>query len=220
MKEVLMLAAERRQRAGTHDSRRLRAAGRVPAIVYGHKQDPVAITVNGDELKRALRHHTRMLDLKIEQDTERVLLSEVQYDVYGTAPVHADFIRVAMDEVIRVEVPLVLHGRAKGEQHGGVTEQLITQIAVECLPADIPDEIPMVITDFEVGQSAHVSDLTAPAGVKIVTDPTYLVLTIAVPTKIAATEEVKVVEAEAEEPELIARGKEEGEEDDEDGKDK
>jgi len=211
MKEVLTLAVQKRQTVGTRASRRERAEGRVPAIIYGHKQDPQPVTVAHDALDAALRHHTRMLDLKLGRSTERVLLSDVQYGTFGTEVIHADFVRVAMDEVIRVDVPVVLHGHAAGEQHGGVTEQLLTEVAVECLPGDIPEEIRVVITALELGQSLHVGDLEAPEGVKVISDPSHLVLTIAAPTKAIEPEAEVAPEAAEAEPELIARGAEEPE---------
>jgi len=219
MKDVLTLAAEKRESVGTRSSRRERAEGRVPAIIYGHKQDPQPVTVAHDALQAALRHHGRMLDLKLGRSTERVLLSDVQYDTYGTEVIHADFIRVAMDELVRVDVPVVLHGHAAGEQHGGVTEQLLTEVSVVCLPGDIPEEIRVVITALELGQSLHVGDLSAPQGVKIVADPSHLVLTIAAPTKAVEPEAEVATEAVAGEPELIARGAEEPEDGEAKGKD-
>jgi large subunit ribosomal protein L25 len=181
----------------------------------------MAVAVEHDELETAIRHHTRMLDLSVEGQTERVLLSEVQHDTFGRDIVHADFIRVAMDELITLEVPIVLKGRAVGEQHGGVTDQVMTQVEVECLPADIPESITLIITELEVGQSVHVSDLAAPEKVKITSDPSLLVVTVALPKKVA--EEAPVAEAaegaEAAEPEVIAKGKvEEGEDEGDDEK--
>lgn len=212
-KEILTLTAEKREKAGTRVSRRLRRTGRVPAIVYGHKQDPVTISVDHDELDALVRHHARMLDLALGEARERVLLSEVQHDTFGRDIIHADFIRVAMDEVITLSVPVVLHGRAVGEQHGGVTEQLMDEIEVECLPGDIPEEVTVVVTGLDVGDSVHVRDLQAPEKVRIVAEPSLLVVTIATPTKAAEAEqpEAEAVE-EAAEPEVIAKGKAEEEE--------
>jgi large subunit ribosomal protein L25 len=225
MKEILTLSAEKRQGTGTHDSRRLRHQGRVPGIVYGHKQDPLPVALDYDALETAIRHHTRMLDLDIDGNRERVLLAEVQHDTFGIDVVHADFIRVAMDEVIRLGVPIVLRGKAKGEQHGGVTEQLMTEVQVECLPGDIPDSITLIVTELEVGMSVHVRELQVPDKVKFVSDPEQLVVTVALPKKIV--EEVAPVVAAAEgaeeaEPEVIVKGKgeEETEEEAEDAKKK
>ena len=219
MKEILTLTTQPRERVGTRDARRIRLTGRVPCIVYGHKQDPASVTVDQRELESAVRHHTRMIDLNIGGATERVLLSEAQYDTYGTAIIHADFLRVAMDEVIRVLVPVELRGHAKGEQHGGVTEQLLTEVEIECLPGDLPESIPLVVTDLEVGDSVHVGNLEPPAGVKITSNETLLVVTMAIArATVAAEDEAPVEEVEAaEEPEVIARGKGEEEQEDTQG---
>ncbi|NIA21703.1 MAG: 50S ribosomal protein L25 [Anaerolineaceae bacterium] len=213
MKEILTLAAQPREDSGTRHARRIRQAGRVPCIVYGHKQAPAPVTVEGRELEAAVRHHTRMIDLEVGGAKQRVLINEVQYDTFGTAIIHVDFLRVAMDEVIRVSVPIELRGHAKGEQHGGVTEQLLTEVAIECLPGNLPESIPLVVTDLEVGDSVHVSDLKPPPGIKITSSKTLLVVTVAVArAALAAEDEAPGEAAEAEEePQVIARGK--GEED-------
>lgn len=212
-KDVLILETQLRDTVGTRASRRARDEGLVPAVIYGHKQEPISVLLQLDELEAAMRHHTRMLDLNVSGKPERVLLTAVQYGTFGEEVIHADFLRIAMDEVISVDVPVVLHGHAIGEQHGGVTEHLLDTVTVECLPGDIPEEVRLVITDVEIGNSLHVSDLTAPEGTKITTDPELLVMTVASPTRMAEEEEEAEAAAEgAEEPELIGREEEEGEE--------
>ncbi len=212
MKDVIKLSAEKREDTGTRASRRLRGTGKVPCVVYGHKEDPVTLAVDHHDLGAAVRHHTRMLDLNLEgAKAERVLLADVQHDIYNTRIIHADFIRIAMDEMIRVPVSVELRGSAQGEQHGGVTEQLLDEVEVECLPGDIPEAIPLVVTELDVGDSVHVGQLETPEQVKIVTDPSYLVVTVALPKK-HEEEEAAPEEAEAAaEPELIGEREEEEE---------
>lgn len=214
MKEIPTLAAEKRDGTGTRSSRRLRYGGRVPAIVYGRKQDPMPVSVGHEELEAVVRQHSRMLDLALGGSAERVLLADLQHDALGREITHADFIRVAMDEVIRLDVPIVLRGQALGEQHGGVAEQVLTQVTIECLPGDIPEEIGHVITDMDVGDSVHVSDLVPPEKVTIASDPALLVVTVAVTKKAVAEADDETVgeEAEGGEPEIIAKGKDESEE--------
>ncbi|HOI56741.1 MAG TPA: 50S ribosomal protein L25 [Phycisphaerae bacterium] len=217
MKDIVTLVAERRETIGTRAARRVRDTGRVPCIVYGHKQDPVAITVDGRELDAAVRQRARMLDLDLDGKKDRVLVADLQHDMFNRGIVHADFLRVAMDEVVRVGVPIVMRGKAKGEQHGGVTEQLMAEVEVECLPGDIPESVTVVVADLDLGDAIHVSDLQVPAGVKVVSPGTQLVVTVAM-TRIAATEtETAAPDAEAAtaEPEVIARGKAEEEEEEE-----
>ena len=215
MKEVLNLVAEKRSDVGTHASRRQRREGRVPCVLYGHKQETQSIAVDYVALESIVRHHTRMLDLTLDGKAERALLASVQYDAFGMDIVHADFIRVAMDELIRVRVPVTLKGKAKGEAQGAVTEQLLTEVEVECLPANIPDAIVHVITELDVSESVKVSELKVPAGVKIITEPTHLVVTVAalkIAEPVAAAPGAEVAaEAGAAGPEIIARGKEEEE---------
>lgn len=214
MKEIPTLAAEKRDGTGTRSSRRLRHDGRVPAIVYGHKQDPMSVSVDYSELETVVRQHSRMLDLTLGKNAERVLLVDLQHDALGRDITHADFIRVAMDEVIHLDVPIVLRGQAQGEQHGGVAEQVLTRVTVECLPADIPEEISHIISEMEIGDSVHVSDLVPPEKVTIASDPALLVVTVAVTKKAVAEGDEEAIdeEAEADGPEVIAKGKDEDEE--------
>jgi len=215
MKEIPTLAAEKRDGTGTRSSRRLRHDGRVPAIVYGRKQNPMPVSVDYGELEAIVRHHSRMLDITLGKNAERVLLVDLQHDALGRDITHADFIRVAMDEVIHLDVPIVLRGQAKGEQHGGVAEQVLTQVTIECLPGDIPEEIGHVISEMEVGDSVHVGDLVPPEKVSIASDPTLLVVTVAVTKKAVAEADDEAVseEVDADGPEVIAKGKDESEED-------
>lgn len=215
MKEVMSVATKNRETRGTNKARRQRSEGLVPCIVYGHKQDPRHVTVSYDDLLGALRHHTRMMDLETAGNKERVILHDVQFDAFGMDIIHADFVRVAMDELIRIKVPVELRGKAAGETHGGVAEQLLTEVEVECLPGDIPDAIPYVVTSLEIGQSVAVSQLVAPAKTRITTDPNHIVVTVAAPkTEVAATAApVEAAAVAGVEPEVITRGKaEEGEE--------
>jgi large subunit ribosomal protein L25 len=227
MKEILTLAAEKREGLGTHVSRRLRGEGQVPCVVYGHKQAPATLAVDHTALRAAIRHHARMLDLALGGAKERVIIQAVQYDALGIDIVHADFVRVAMDELLRIAVPVETRGRAKGEQHGGVAELLMTTVEIECLPADIPESISVVVSELDIGDSILVNQLPVPPKAKIVSDPNHLVVTVAAPKKVEeAPVAAAAVAAEpgAAEPEVITRGKpeegEEGEEGAEGGKDK
>jgi large subunit ribosomal protein L25 len=213
MKDIVTLVAEPREKTGTREARRIRDAGRVPCIVYGHKQEPVALTVDERELDAAVRQRARMLDIDLGGKKDRVLVADLQHDMFNRGIIHADFLRVAMDEVVRVGVPVVLRGHAKGEQHGGVTEQLMSEVEVECLPGDIPESVTVVVADLDVGDAIHVSDLQVPSGIKLVSPATQLVVTVATTRVAAAEAEAATPGAEAAtvEPEVIARGKAEDE---------
>jgi len=201
------LRAKKREARGTKACRRLREAGQIPAIVYGHEQEPVAVQVSAEDLDRALRHRSRMFDIRLGRKKESVLLREIQHDAFGDEVIHADFVRVAMDEAIAIEVPITLKGKPRAEH--AALQQTLTSLEVECLPSDIPEEILVPVGDLEVGQSISVADLAIPESVKVLTDAETIVAALT----LAAIEEVPVEEAAAaieavEEPEVIGREEE------------
>ncbi len=211
MKDILTLAAEKRTATGTRDARRLRDNERVPCIVYGHKEEPVSISVDLRELSDALRHHARMLDLDVEGQKNRVLLIDAQYDPFGIEVLHADFQRVAMDETIHLNVTIALRGQAIGEKSGGIVEQHVDSVEVECLPGNIPESLVARVQDLQIGQSLHVSDLVIPEGVKVLSDPGLVLVTVAAPKVATEAEAEAEMETSAAEPEIVGRGKEEEE---------
>lgn len=202
------LHAKKREASGTKACRLLRQSGEVPAVLYGHKEETVPIQVSHEELETALRHRSRILELRLGKKTENVLVREVQYDALGNEIVHADFLRVAMDEVVELRVPIVLKGAPKIEHT--VLQQVLDAVEIECLPGNIPDAIVLNVADLKEDESKEVRDLVVPPGVKILTDADIIVATL---TK-AEEEEVVAAPAEAGavEPELIGRKPEEAEE--------
>jgi len=211
------LHAKKREASGTKACRLLRQTGEVPAVLYGHKEETLPIQVHHEELETALRHHSRILELHLNEKKESVLVREVQYDALGNEIVHADFLRVAMDEVVQLEVEIVLKGAPKIEHT--VLQKTLDAVEIECLPANIPDSIVLVVSDLKEGDSKHVSDLVPPPGVKILTDPEIIVATLALAKEEEAEE--ATAEAGAEEPELIGRkAEEEGEEGEEEAPEK
>lgn len=211
MKDILTLAAEKRTGAGSRDSRRLRDQMRVPCIVYGHKQEPQPISVDLRQLSDGLRQHARMLDLDIDGQKQRVLLTAAQYDTFGIEVIHADFQRVAMDETIHLSVPVTIRGHAVGEKEGGIVEQLIDSVEIECLPGNIPESLVARVQDLEVGQSLHAGDIELPEGVKLLSDPGTVLITVAAPKVSAAEEEAGEAAAGAAEPEIIGQKEQEEE---------
>jgi len=201
------LRAKKREARGTKACRRLRAAGQIPAIVYGHEQEPVAVQVAAEDLDRALRRRSRMFDIRLGRKKESVLLRDIQHDALGDEVIHADFVRVAMDEAIAIEVPITLKGKPRAEH--AVLQQTLASLEVECLPSDIPEEILVPVGDLEVGQSISVADLTMPEGVKVLADAETIVaaLTLAAIEEEAVEEAAAAVEA-VEEPEVIGREEE------------
>src|SRR6202043_1069247 len=128
-----LLVAERRTTRGKREAARLRKKGLVPAVLYGHKEETISLTLNQDELSKVIRHGVRVLDLKAEGKTEKALIRDVHWDHLGMELLHVDFARVAADERIVVMVPVELRGIAPGVAAGGVLDQPLHRLSVECL---------------------------------------------------------------------------------------
>jgi len=189
-----------RQGRGKGDNRRLRASGRIPAVVYGHGHDPVALSIDPMQLERKIKaSHAGMntlFDLVGERSVagRTVLLKEIQREPVRGAPVHADFFEIDANETIEVSVPIHLTGVALGVNMGGVIEHTLREVELSCLPSAIPDEIVIDISGLDIGDSLHVSDLALPEGVEMMTDPALSVVSVMVPR---AAEEAAPVAEEA-----------------------
>lgn len=205
MAEVKTIRAEKRTQTGTKIARRLRRSGRVPAIIYGHGQEPVPISIDRHELEVKLGHGQRLLSVELDGDIQSFLIKDFQYDHLGDEPLHLDLARVNLDEVVRVKVPVRLRGTPKSAAEGGFLEQLLSEMEVECRASDIPEEIKVAVAGLEVGGELTVGALELPQGVKALEAPDRLVAAI----RVVAEEEGATEETEAEttEPEIIARGK-------------
>jgi large subunit ribosomal protein L25 len=211
MAETLTLKTEPRKGSGTRDAARLRKAGRIPGIVYGHKQTPASVSVPRDELLSALRHHARTLNLVVDGKTDTVLIQEVQHDHLGSDVLHVDFRRVSRDERVRTTVDIELRGVAPGTNSGGVLDQPLHTVHVECPAVAIPESIRVKIDSLLVGMAIHVKELDLPPGVKVLDDPDLVVVQV-------KQQQVQVVEpvvaapaaegAVVAEPEVITKKKE------------
>jgi large subunit ribosomal protein L25 len=208
MAESVVLVAEKREGFGSHKAVKLRRQGLIPAVLYGHKQDTLAVSVNHDELFSAVKHGARVLDLKSDSGVETALIKAIQWDHLGKDILHADFERVSKDERITVSVRIELRGIAPGATAGGVLDQPLHTVELECLAISIPESIRVNIGELQLGQAIHVRDLKAPEGVKIVGDPDAIVVHVTSPQA-----EAEAAPAEgAVEPEVIGRAKAEEEE--------
>lgn len=204
MAEVVTLKTEDRTGIGSRDSVRLRKAGRVPAVVYGHKEDAVSITVSRDELLSALRQHARTLQLNVGSKSETVLIQSVQHNHLGSEILHIDFRRVSADERIRTTVEIELRGIAPGVTSGGVLDQPLHKIHIECPAMRVPESIRVKIDSLILGQAIHVKELELPPDVKAMEDPDLVVVQI----KAAVALEVTTTEPGEAEPEIITKKKE------------
>lgn len=210
--QEIVLRAQRRTEFGTHRMRRLRAAGLVPGIIYGHGEAPEPISLPLHELQLALEHEHHLLRVNLDGRTDQYLLKEVQYDHLGEMPVHVDLMRVTLDEVVEVEVALEMRGEPRGTKEGGLFEQLLTSVEVECPVARIPEVIVHNVSDLGIGDVVHVRDLVLPEGVRATSPPDAVVCLVKAPVTAEAAEAEEAVTEAGAEPELIREREEEGEE--------
>lgn len=208
------LNVEVREGTGKGVARKLRRNGLVPGIVYGKGRDSQPLIVNPDDLKHKITGNA-IFDLTIEDDkqesTDTVMIKDVQRDVLNGKLLHVDFQHISMDEKITVSVPVNLVGDAIGVQEGGVVQQLLREIEIECLPLDIPDEIEVDISELDLGNSITISDVEVADNIDIVTPMDEVIVSLAIPTDI---EEELEAEEEEEfiEPEVIDETTDEEEE--------
>jgi large subunit ribosomal protein L25 len=178
------LVAERRNDGGKGVARKLRAAGRVPAVFYGHDQETTPISVDAREMGHML--HTSggsnvLLDLMLDGKPYLAMPREIQRDHIHNKLIHIDFLAVSRTETITVDVPVVEVGDSLGVKEGGVVEHHLRDLHVECLPQDVPDRIEVDITDLEIGDMVHVRDVVVPKGVTILTNAEDAVLSVITP---------------------------------------
>jgi large subunit ribosomal protein L25 len=212
MAESVTIVAQKRDGRGTRGARRLRRQGLVPAVVYGHKEATVSVALPGDELAKAIRHGVRVLDLQADGKTEKALIRDVQWDHLGKELLHVDFARVAADERVVVTVPMEVRGIAPGIAAGGVLEQPMHTLSVECLAVRVPDSIRVNVGELQLGGTIHVKDLVLPPEVKAMADPEALVVQV-VQKQLEEAPAAAPAAPEQAEPEVIGRkaAEEEGE---------
>ena len=200
-------------------ARRVRRSGNIPAVVYGAKKESVAVTVNPKQISRILHSesgHNTVFDLKVGGDQSKAMIVDWQYEPIKGSLLHIDLKRIAMDKALRVKVPVQLTGVPEGvKTQGGILEQIVREVEIECLPSDIPDHIDVDVTPLVFGQVLRVSDLPHSGKLKFITDETQPVAHI---TSVKEVVEAAPAEAGAEvaaapaEPEVIKKGKQETEE--------
>lgn len=171
----LLLSAETGRTEGTRPSRRLRREGKVPAVVYGLGADPVAVSVEWPELRKALTTDlglNALITLDIDGDQSLAVVKDLQRHPVRRDVIHVDFLRVTEDQMIEVEVPVVLEGEARNvTMYDGMIDQSMYTMTVSVRPADAPEQIVVDVTDLELGETIKVSDLALPAGAVSAMDP-------------------------------------------------
>ena len=214
------LEAKKRDGRGKNEARRLRAAGRIPAVLYGARKDGqapegVPVAVDPKEVLRILHSESganTLISLTLDGGESRVIVRDYQLDPVSHSLLHADFYQLAMDRAMVVTVPIVIKGESAGvKQQGGLLDFVTRDIQVECLPVDIPERIEVDVTDLMLHQSVRVRDLAASPKWKPVTDGDTMLVHIVVPKAeevvAPAAEAVAAPVAAAAEPEVIKKGK-------------
>jgi large subunit ribosomal protein L25 len=209
MAKSVELEAQERQGNGTRLAKRLREQGQVPAVVYGHGEATVSVSLVAEDLARAIRQGARVIDLKQAGKVQKALIRELQWDTFGHNILHADFARVSADERITLDVRIELRGTAPGVTAGGVMVQLIHNLHVECSVIAVPESIRVNVGELQIDQILHVRDLVLPEGVKVTNDPEAIVVQVS--QKQIEAEEPTAPAAEQAEPEIIGKKKEEEE---------
>lgn len=217
--EVVEAQPREESSRGKNEARRLRAKGRIPAVLYGAKLPTIAITVDPKQITRILQSesgHNTIFELQVNGDKGRVMIVDWQYDPLKDKLLHIDLKRIAMDEQIKVQVPVHLVGEAAGvKQQGGILDQVLREVEIECLPSDIPSHIDADVSELVFGKVLRVADLPFGANIKVLTDANQAVAHItSVKEEVAPTPEAVAAEAAAApaEPEVIKKGKQEVEE--------
>jgi len=212
--------AKPRQSGTKNDARRVRRNGMIPAVLYGAGLKPLTLAVDPKQMKRILNSdsgHNTIFDLSVVGDTDsgKAMIVDWQHEPIKGSLLHVDLKRIAMDKLLQVGVPVVIKGEAPGVKlQGGILEQMLREVEVECLPADIPQSLMADVSNLSFGQTIRVGDLPHDDKVKIITDANQAVVHVtavkevveAVPAEVAA--EGAAAPAE---PEVIKKGKQEAE---------
>ena len=212
------LQADKREGRGKNEARRLRASGRIPAVLYGaEKNKAVEIAVDPKALLRILHSESgvnTLIGLQLDGADTQVLVKEYQLDPIGHKLLHADFYQVAMDRMLTVTVPVVLKGEARGvKQQGGIVDFVSREIEIECLPGDIPEHVAVDISELMLNQGLRVRDLQLEgARWKPVSEPDTMIVHVVALKAEEAPAAAEAAPAAPAEPEVIKKGKTEKEE--------
>ena len=211
MPEVVVTAS-RRAEGGKNANRRLRSGGQIPGILYGAKNEAVAVAVSPKEIGTILRSATgenTLFDLDLDGSRRKVLIKEFQVEPIKGKLLHADFYEVALDKALQISVHVELHGVPVGVKvQGGILDFVTRELEIECLPADIPEKIEVDVSALELGKHLRVSELHLPEKLTMLTEPDVVIAHVVAPRAEEApvAAEAAPVEAGAE-PEVIKKGK-------------
>lgn len=201
MAQAYPLNAQTREKLGTAESRRLRRAGQVPGNVYGHKEGPLSITVAAEDVSLLVHDGHRVVDLQLEGGSQTTMFRDVQWDAFGNNILHFDLLRIDAEEMVTVQVPIEVRGIAPGVLAGGVLDQQLNEIEMEVKTLDMPDTIRVRVTELNIGDAIHVSDLDLPESAVVSLPGDTLIVQVNEP--VVEVDDEEEVEGE-EEPEAAA----------------
>jgi large subunit ribosomal protein L25 len=218
--ETNVLEAQPREAGNKNMARRVRMDGKIPAVLYGAGKDSLSVSVDPRQVTRILNSetgHNTIFDLALNGgEHTKAMIVDWQYEPIKGKLLHIDLKRIAMDKALKVSVPIFLKGEAAGvKQEGGILEQILREVEIECLPADIPSHVDADVSELVFGKVLRVSDLPLGGKLKVLTDPHQPVAHVtSVKEEVVATPEAVAAEAGAvpAEPEVIKKGKQETDE--------
>jgi large subunit ribosomal protein L25 len=194
MGTLLCVKAQIREGVGKKSAAKLRKLGGIPAIIYGHKEEPLAVALDEHNFVEGLHHGHRLMEVQAGGKKETVFVKELQYDYLGKKIIHADLMRVDVTETIKVMVPIEFRGTARGIHEGGVIEGHADRLEVECRASDVPEVIVVSVKEVDLGDTIHAGDIELPPGVKLVSEPSTVLVTCSL---VAAAKTTEELEAEA-----------------------
>jgi large subunit ribosomal protein L25 len=205
------LNVKRREKLGGGNNRRLRRSGNVPAILYGHGEASVPLTIESSAIMNIIRPGHKLVRLSGDV-SEGAFIKAVQWDVYGKDLIHIDLLRVSETELVRTTVRVELKGTAVGISEGGIIEFVLHELEIDCPAAAVPDKLIVNVNELHLDQSVHARDVALPAGATLVDDPDLVVVHCIAPHVVEEAPAAAVAEPGAVEPELIRKEKPEEEE--------
>jgi large subunit ribosomal protein L25 len=204
--DTVQLDVEARDKTGKGASRKLRRAGRLPAIFYGPEAEPIMLSIDYPELVKSLKGRPPenvIFDLRIDSNgrsqSKKVMIKELQRDPVTRDCLHVDFCEISMAREIEASIPIQLVNTPIGVTKGGLVEHIRRELSVVCLPKDLVDAIEIDVSGLDIGETLHVGDIALPPGLRSTEDGGLTVATVVAPTITAEAEEAEAEEAEAEE---------------------
>ncbi len=208
--DTMQLSSEIRTQTGKGSARKIRSAGKLPAILYGPEIDPIMLTLDFTELKKALQGRSAesvLLNLRIDSDkkgqSKKVMIKEIQRDPVKRDYLHVDLFEISLIKELEVDIPIHLVNTPIGVSEGGILQHTRREVKVSCMPDDLVDKIDVDVSGLDIGQSLHIGDISFPSGLKSLEDVDVTIVTVVAPTIAAEEEEVEeeeVEEVEGEEP--------------------